>query len=128
MIVDHPLKRSGTDANVPLRGVEPARVPGAHRACKIVEGRMFEPGTNEIIVGRAASRQFAGLTVGSIVQVGREPRGQVVGIFEADGRRAETEIWCDAKVLQAAYRRGNTYQSVLAGSSRTTRSTRSRTR
>ena len=39
---------------------------------------------------------------------------QVVGIFEADGGVAETEIWCDARALQGAYRRGNTYQSVLA--------------
>ncbi len=38
----------------------------------------------------------------------------VVGIFESGGSVAETEIWCDARVLQGAYRRGNTYQSVLA--------------
>ena len=37
---------------------------------------------------------------------------QVVGLFEADGSVAESEIWCDAKVLQPAYRRGNSYQSV----------------
>ena len=39
---------------------------------------------------------------------------QVVGVFEADGGVAETEIWADARTLQGAYRRGNTYQSVLA--------------
>ena len=80
----------------------------------IVEGRMFEFGTNEVIVGRGASGQFAGLTVGNDDRVGPEHAGQVVGIFEADGGVAETEIWCDARVLQGAYRRGNTYQSVLA--------------
>ena len=41
-------------------------------------------------------------------------RWQVVGIFEADGAVSETEIWCDARALQGAYRRGNSYQSVLA--------------
>ena len=53
---------------------------------KIVEGRMFKPGTNEIVVGRAASRQFAGLTVGSTVKWG-ENDWQVVGIFDARRQR-----------------------------------------
>jgi putative ABC transport system permease protein len=110
VIVGHPLKRSGTDANVPLRGVSLAALQVRPRL-KIVEGRMFQPGTNEIIVGRAASRQFVGLTVGTSVRWG-EGSWQVVGLFEADGSVAESEIWCDAKVLQPAYRRGNTYQSV----------------
>ena len=39
---------------------------------------------------------------------------KIVGIFTANGSVAETEIWCDARVLQGAYRRGNSYQSVLA--------------
>ena len=38
----------------------------------------------------------------------------MVGIFEADGTIAESEIWCDARVLQPAYRRGDTFQSVYA--------------
>ena len=90
---------------------------------KIVEGRAFEPGRNEIIAGRAASRQFADLTVGSAVKWG-ENQWTVVGIFEAGGSAAESELWCDAKVLQPAYRRGNTYQSVLlrAGLARLTSS------
>jgi hypothetical protein len=51
---------------------------------KIVEGRMFTPGTNEIVVGRGASRQFEGLTVGASVKWGQN-NWQVVGIFEAHG-------------------------------------------
>jgi putative ABC transport system permease protein len=74
---------------------------------------MFTEGTNEIIVGRAASRQFADLTVGSAPKWGQN-RWQVVGIFDAGGSAAESEIWCDAKVLQPAYQRGNSYQSVYA--------------
>ena len=79
----------------------------------IVEGRMFEFGTNEVVVGRGAQRAVAGLTVGDELRSGQN-RWQVVGIFEADGGVAETEVWCDVRVLQGAYRRGNTYQSVLA--------------
>ena len=111
VIVDHPLQRSGTDANVPLRGVTP-RAFKVHTNVKIVEGRAFEPGRNEIVAGRAASRQFKGLTTGSSVKWG-ETEWQVVGIFEAGGSAAESELWCDAKVLQPAYRRGNTYQSTI---------------
>jgi putative ABC transport system permease protein len=112
VIVGHPLKRSGTDANVPLRGLTPIALK-VRPQVKIVEGRMFTPGTSEIIVGRSASRQFLGLSIGTSVRWG-ESTWQVVGIFDAGGSVAESEIWCDAKVLQPAYRRGNSYQSVYA--------------
>lgn len=112
VVVGHPLKRSGTDANVPLRGVSEA-VLRVRPEVRIVEGRMFQSGTNEIVVGRAASQQFDGLYVGRTVRWG-ESSWQVVGIFETNGSVAESELWCDARVLQPAYRRGNSYQSVLA--------------
>jgi putative ABC transport system permease protein len=110
VIVGHPLKRSGTDANVPLRGLTPTALE-VRPEFRIVEGRMFTPGTSEIVVGRAASNQFSGLSVGSTVRSG-ETSWQVVGIFDANGSAAESELWCDARVLQSAYRRGNSYQSV----------------
>ena len=112
VIVNHPLRRTGTDANVPLRGVEPGAFR-VHKNVHIIEGRTFQPGRNEIIAGRAATGQFAGLTVGTSVKWG-ENTWQVVGIFDAGGSAAESELWCDAKVLQPAYRRGNSYQSVYA--------------
>ena len=112
VIVGHPLKRSGTDANVPLRGVTLAALK-VRPTTRIVEGRMFQPGTNEIVVGRAASNQFSGLTVGSGLRWG-DSSWRVVGIFDAGGSVSESELWCDAKVLQGAYRRGNSYQSVYA--------------
>jgi putative ABC transport system permease protein len=111
VIIGHPLKRSGTDANVPLRGLTPIALrvrPDLH----ITEGRMFTPGTSEIVVGRAASGQFSNLSVGSAVKSGKMT-WQVVGIFEARGSVAESELWCDAKVLQGVYQRGNSYQSVI---------------
>ena len=75
---------------------------------------MFEFGTNEVIVGRGAGTgSSSGLTVGSQIVSGQNT-WVVVGVFEADGGVAETEIWCDARVLQGAYRRGNTFQTVLA--------------
>jgi putative ABC transport system permease protein len=113
VVVAHPSKKEGAgDANVPLRGVSPAAL-GVRPEVKIGEGRMFTPGTNEIVVGRAASNQFSGLTIGSTANWG-QTTWTVVGIFDANGSAAESEIWCDAKVLQPAYRRGNSYQSVYA--------------
>jgi putative ABC transport system permease protein len=112
VIVGHPTKKDSSDANVPLRGLSAAALK-VRPDVKIVEGRMFTPGTNEIVVGRAASQQFAGLTVGSSTHWGQNT-WHVVGIFDAQGSVAESEIWCDAKVLQPAYRRGNSYQSVYA--------------
>lgn len=112
VVVDHPLKRSGTPANVPLRGVTPEAFK-VHSRLKIVEGRNLEFGRNEIIAGRAASRQFLGLTVGTTLKWG-ESTWTLVGIFDDGGSVSESELWCDVKVLQPAYRRGNSYQSVYA--------------
>ena len=112
VVVDVPKRGTGTDANVPLRGVEPAAFR-VREEVRIVEGRPFREGTNEIIVGRSAANQFEGLELGATPRWG-ESSWEVVGIFEADGTLSESEIWCDARVLQPAYRRGNTYQSVLA--------------
>ena len=111
MIADVPKRSTGTDANVPFRGVLPEAFD-VRRDLSIVEGRRFEPGRNEIIVGRAAVREFD-LKLGSTVQWG-ENRWDIVGVFEADGSASESEIWADARVLQPAYRRGNSYQSVRA--------------
>ena len=112
VIVGHPTKKDPSDANVPLRGVSAAAL-AVRPEIKIIEGRMFTEGTNEIVVGRAASRQFADLTVGSAPKWGQN-QWHVVGIFDANGSASESEIWCDARVLQPAYQRGNSYQSVYA--------------
>ncbi len=112
VVVDVPKRTTGTAANVPLRGVEPAAFD-IRDELRIVEGRAFRPGTNEIIVGRSAMQQFAGLELGSTQRWG-ESTWEVVGIFEADGTIAESEIWCDARVLGPAYRRGDAIQSVFA--------------
>ena len=111
VIIAVPLKRSGTDANVPLRGLTPIALQ-VRPQVRIVEGRMFTTGTNEIIVGRSASRQFDNLVLGSTVRAGKTS-WNVVGIFDAQGSVSESELWCDASVLQGAYQRGNSYQSVF---------------
>lgn len=112
VIINLPKRATGTDANVPLRGVE---APAFHvrDRLRIVEGRPFAWGKNEVIVGVGAAREFAGLTVGSKIKVGRD-EWPVVGLFSTGGSTAESEIWTDATVLQAAYSRGDGFQSVSA--------------
>jgi putative ABC transport system permease protein len=111
VMVDIPKRSTMTPANVPLRGVTEQAVKVRYDA-HIVEGRMLRFGTNEIIAGRAAVGQFAGLSVGSTLTTG-QASWAVVGIFEAKGSVSETELWADAHTLQGAFRRGNTYQSAL---------------
>ena len=110
VVVDVPLITTGTAANVPLRGAGPqaAKLRGGFH---IIEGTTFTPGKFEIVVGKGASLQFAGLKVGSQVRWGTT-NWTVTGIFEDRGSVAESEIWTDATVLQNAYNRGNSYQSM----------------
>jgi putative ABC transport system permease protein len=112
VIIDIPKIGTNTPANVPMRGVE-AAATAVREEFSIVEGRMFEFGTNEVVVGRGAKVNFQGLTVGNTIRSGQN-NFQVVGVFETDGSIAETEIWVDSRILQGAFRRGNTYQTVLA--------------
>ena len=112
VIVDLNKRSKGTPANVPLRGVEPAAFQ-VRDDVKLVAGRLFQFGTNEAIVGRAASRQFSGVDLGSEFKSGQLTL-KIVGMFESGGSVAETEIWADSHLLQGIYRRGNSYQSVLA--------------
>jgi putative ABC transport system permease protein len=112
VIVDLPKRSTGTEANVPLRGVGPRAFEVRERV-RIVEGRRFEPGRNEIMAGVGAAAEFAGLEVGRTLRWG-DTQWTVVGLFSAGGSLSESELWCDALVLQPAYRRGNTFQSVYA--------------
>jgi putative ABC transport system permease protein len=112
VIIDIPKISTDTSANVPMRGIQP-QATTVREEFSIAEGRMFNFGTNEVVVGRGAVVNFKGLTVGSTIISGQN-KWQVVGLFETDGSIAETEIWCDARVLQGVYRRGNSYQSLLA--------------
>ncbi len=112
VVINLPKRGTGTDANVPLRGVGPETFevrPQIH----LTAGRKFEPGKNEILVGRAAAREFAGLDLNAAVRVGTAD-WKVVGIFSDEGGISESEIWTDARILQSAFRRGETYQSVYA--------------
>ena len=110
-VIPFPLISTGTEANVQTRGVSP-NVQRIRTFVKIVQGRMFEPGLNEMIVGKNASTTYSGLTVGNEVKFGGTP-WKVVGIFDADGSSFDSEIWCDATILNQVMKRpANIFQSV----------------
>jgi putative ABC transport system permease protein len=112
VMINLPKRSTGTDANVAMRGVEkPAMAVRGN--LRIVQGRAFEWGRNEVIVGVGAARSFAGLERGSTVRVGQS-EWKIVGVFTGGGGAAESEIWSDAAVLQPAYNRGDSFQSVYA--------------
>jgi len=112
VIIGLPKRSTGTDANVPLRGVEQGAFD-VRGNIEMIEGRRFETGKNEVIVGAGAARAFAGLDVGKQIKMGQNV-WDVVGIFTAKGGIAESEIWSDAAVLQPAYHREESFQSVYA--------------
>jgi putative ABC transport system permease protein len=105
------LRTTGTDANVQVRGVS-ANVLTIRKNVKIVQGRMFQPGLAELVVGKNASTSYAGLTLGNTVNFGGG-HWQVVGVFDAGGSSFDSEVWCDARVLDDVYKRpSNIFQSA----------------
>ena len=111
-IVDLPMRSTGTGANVPFRGVGD-RAMELRPGFKIVAGRMFVPGRDEVIVGRGVFAQFGEVDLGREVRWGSQA-WRVVGVFAAGGSVSESEVWTDAVVLRGVYRRGNTVQIVRA--------------
>lgn len=111
LILNLPRRATGTDANVPMRGVEEEAFR-VRDGLEMVSGRPFEWGRNEVIVGAGASREFAGLELGGSLSVAGQP-WEVVGVFRTGGLE-DSEIWGDARLLQAVYRRGDRFQSVYA--------------
>ncbi len=111
VMVDLPRRGETSPNNVPFRGVQPAAF-AIRDEVRIVEGRPFERGVREVIVGRKAAREFAGLGVGSRIGF-RDSDWTVAGIFESGGDVHESEIWADAEVAGSAFRRQG-FQSVTA--------------
>jgi putative ABC transport system permease protein len=110
-VVPFPLVSTGTDANVQIRGVAP-NVLTIRNFAKIVQGRMFQPGLAELVVGKNASRTYLGLTVGNSVNFGGG-RWKVVGVFDAGGSSFDSEVWCDAHILSQVLKRpDNIFQSA----------------
>jgi putative ABC transport system permease protein len=112
LTVDGIKRTTNTKANLPLRGVGPegARL---RRGITLVEGRMFTPGTDEIVVGKGLRTEFAGFDLRQTVTFA-STRWTVVGVFAAEGSVFESEIWADLPVVQSLFKRNNVFQTVRA--------------
>jgi putative ABC transport system permease protein len=110
LVVDGIKRSSGTKANLPLRGIgEQGAV--LRKGITITEGRMFNRGSNEIVVGKSLTREFAGFELGSTATFGTA-RWTVVGVFDAGGSVFESEIWADLPVVQSLFNRPNFVQTT----------------
>jgi len=105
-----PDKRTGRDSFVMVRGVGPEAFT-LRPEMKIVAGRMFKPGLNELIVGRSAQTRLDGLNAGAHVSL---PQGDwtIVGVFDSGRDAHESELLTDANTLIAAMRRGEFFSST----------------
>ena len=111
VIAAFPLRQTGTDANVQVRGVSP-RVLDVRDNVKMKAGRFFTPGLAELIVGSSAASSYAGFDVGNRIRFGGGI-WEVVGVFDAGGSAFDSEVWCDANVLNQTYQRPqNVFQSL----------------
>ena len=102
-VADMTTRATGHEANLVVRGVGPDAFE-LREAFRIVAGRRFEPGRAELIAGRGARAEFAGIEPGHAVRV-RDQQWTVVGVFEAGGSAYESELWVDLPVARSAFRR-----------------------
>jgi putative ABC transport system permease protein len=111
LVAPIPLISTGTDANVQVRGVS-KNVLQIRNKVKMIQGRMFEPGLTEIVVGKNANTSYSGLTLGNTISLGNL-RFKIVGVFDAGGSSFDSEIWGDGHLIGPAYNRPDTFfQSI----------------
>lgn len=97
-------------SNVIVRGVDPEAME-LRSTVRITGGRMFTPGTDEVIVGERIAPRFANCAIGDRIRF-QQRDFTVVGHFESGGSAFESEIWGDNSALQPALQRGGGFQSI----------------
>lgn len=113
VVAAFPLKKTGTDANVQVRGVSPRALEVRDQA-RLAAGRFFQPGLAELVVGSNAQKSYRGFDLGASVRFGGGS-WTVVGVIDAGGSAFDSELWCDANVLSQIYKRPQgIYQSITA--------------
>jgi len=112
VVMSLPKKDDGQMANVTLRAVPPSTFT-VREGIKVVEGKNFTPGLDEVIVGRKIADRVKGLGVGEKVKY-MAKQFTVVGHFESEGAAFESEIWGDFDVIGSMFQRGGGSNSVVA--------------
>jgi putative ABC transport system permease protein len=109
VVVANMRRKDGVDVNVTVRGVTQTAF-AVRTGIAVSEGRSFQPGLDEVIVGRKIFERIDGVAIGSSFKLQRRD-WKVVGIFDAGGSAFESEIWGDVDVLGPAFNRSG-YHSV----------------
>lgn len=105
-----PKKDDPKGSNVLVRGVTPMAFT-MRPYVKIIDGRMFRPGVNEVIVARRIRDRFVNTAIGDSFKFGSQTYN-VVGVFDAQGTAFDSEMWCDADFLGQARKR-DAYSSLI---------------
>ena len=103
-------KQEGVEVNVTIRGVSPMAF-AVRSVVQVVEGRRFQPGLYEIIVGRKLQQRMQNANVGDVLRLQKRD-WKIVGVFEAEGSGFESEIWGDVDVMAPAFNREGGFQSL----------------
>jgi putative ABC transport system permease protein len=103
VVANFPLRATGTDALVQIRGTTEGAT-AVRPGVQVSSGRMFRSGLREIVAGRNATVSYAGFAIGDAVRFGGAS-WTVVGTFDAGGSAFDSELWCDADVLNQTYQR-----------------------
>ena len=110
LVIWNLARKSGTTTNVVVRGIGPKSM-ALRPSVRLVAGRMFRPGLDEIVVGKMVSERFRNCSVGDQLKLsGRQ--WNVVGVFDAGGTTYDSEIWGDVELFMPVFDRP-VYQSVI---------------
>lgn len=101
---------SGMDESLSMRGMD-HKGGELRRKVRISQGRMFTPGSHEIVVGARIARDFGGFEIGATRRLGTIG-WTVVGHFSGEGSAVESEIWSDLEVLQSVFDRQGSIQTL----------------
>jgi len=107
------LKKIGVEGvtNIQIRGVTP-RSNLLRPDLRVVEGRAPHPGSDEVMIGRSLVGRFEGMRIGQQLEMKKNRKVSVVGVFAAGGSSYESEVWIDHESLRAAFGRQGTVSSV----------------
>ena len=111
MLIAQPKRDTGEPTNVMVRGMG-AEGLALRPQVRVISGRMFRPGSSEIVVGRSIAERFDGTGIGERLRFGGRD-WTVVGVFDAGGSAFDSEIWGDVEQMMQAFRR-QAYSSVIA--------------
>ncbi|MCK6558288.1 ABC transporter permease [candidate division KSB1 bacterium] len=104
VLISLPKRSNNEPTNVVVRGTSPEGLSLRAQQVKLVEGRMFAPGLQELIVGKSLQQRFQNCEIGSTLRMGGTD-WQVVGVFDGGRTGFDSEIWGDAEVIMPAWRR-----------------------